>query len=82
MFEILAPEPAARDELERARPLIEQLDVAHVGGGDGDGGVHDLQQERGRVAILGQPGAHLLESFHADQVGGQPRLALAQRLFS
>ena len=70
-------EAAAGLDLERPGTPVEELDVAHVGGGDGDGGVHDLEQERRRVPVMDQPVAHLLKPPHAGQVGGQPLLGFA-----
>ena len=69
--------------LQRARsPLIQQLLMLPMSAAVMAMAASTISSRSGgRVAILGQPGAHLLEPLHADQVGGQPCLALAQRFF-
>ena len=66
--------PRLATSLSVPESRVQQLDVAHVGGGDRDGGVHDLVEQRARVAVADELRAHLLEPPHAGQVGGQSLL--------
>ena len=53
--------------------VIEQLDIAHLGAGDLDGGVKDVMQQQREIACLQQTCAHLLHPCDVLE-------ALAQRL--
>jgi len=63
--------------------VVEQLDVAHVGTGDGYRRVYDFQQGWVGIAIPHQPGADLLETLHGKGDGVSSRrpwlLVLGQR---
>ena len=55
--------------------VIEQLDVAHLGARDLDGGIEDLLQQQREIACLQQACTHLLHPRDVLE-------ALAQRLLS
>ena len=47
-------EAALRHDPQVACRRIAQLDVAHIGAGDGDGGVHDLAEDRIEIALANE----------------------------
>ena len=71
-FEERGFESAAGHDLEGGGAAVKKLNVAHVGGRNRNGRVHDLQEQRVRIAVPDQLRAHFLEPPHAGQVGGQP----------
>ena len=72
-------EAAAGDDAQPVGGVVEQLDVAHVGAGDRDGRIHDLEEQRCRVARLDQARADLLELRHGGQIVEQAGLAAPKR---
>ena len=74
-----AVEAAARHDAQPAGGVVEQLDVAHVGAGDRDGRIDDLEEQRRRIARLDQARADLLELRHGGQIREQARLAVPKR---
>jgi hypothetical protein len=68
-------------DLQAVAARRQQLDGASVRVGEGHGGVEDLVQRRSEVRPAGELGVHLVESAHAREIGGEPRLAFPKRDF-
>ena len=74
-------ESAARDRLQHPRVFLQQLNVPLLRAGDGNGGIDDPLEQRGRIASLNESRAHLLEPGHARNPAGELLLGLLQRRF-
>src|SRR5262249_13203775 len=72
-------EAAAGDDLQDSRLGITELDVAHVASREGNGGIHDLEEQRLPIGELDQPRADLLETRQRVELGGQLQRVRALR---